>query len=56
MRETAVTNEEKEIMELARQVRKIIKTHKQWVRFREYMAFYYKKLPSHLDLIRNKTK
>lgn len=50
MRETHMTKQDQEFIRLRNQVFKVIasgaKNGKKWRSFREYMDFYYKKLPS----------
>lgn len=49
------TKKDLDFMKLGKQVQKVIKNKKDWVAFKSYADFYFKKLPSHLDYIKNKT-
>lgn len=56
MRETYMTQQDKDFMKLRDEVFKIIpqgeKNYKTWKRFREYMEFYYKHLKGLKEIIK----
>lgn len=41
-----ITKYDEQLYKLGKQILKVVKTRKDWIRFRDYMAFNYKKLES----------